>query len=512
MASYSEGRMSRRSFLQVTGGLAATSLLSPILSFAQDTGASHVNVGTIGDLTNLDPFVMTFNNYPMMENVYDQFVRLDNQMNPHPGVIEAWEPSEDGTRLTLKMRQGIQYHDGSMATIEDVVQCIWRASAVETGGNQFQNWQTVIEVTADDESTVEVVFSAPVAFIIAALGFISLIRPSAFDNLSGAEGGSGPFKVVEWLPGDHLDLERFDGYWDPDIPNVESAQIRFFADEAAMIAALEAGTIDIALNLPPRELDRLSSRFNVVRGQDAANFYYLGMNPMQPPFDQIEVRRAMAHALDKEAMTRNVLFGVSNPIGTPYPEFSFAHFPEFEDLYPFDLERSQQLLTEAGYPDGIEFTIATTFTFPEFTQFAEILQANLAQIGTTVHIEPMDIAQWVPVLLESRYGAIFSFAGGTQWYPTRITLSSNFAVQENSVWPDGMPPAGYLNGITQADTNFDPAVQREGMRMAVESLMTEMWAAPIAFRYTLFAQQLNVEGFGYGVYDQPRLREVSKGE
>ena len=101
MASYSEGRMSRRSSLQVTGGLAATSLLSPILSFAQDTGASHVNVGTIADLTNLDPFVMTFNNYPMMENVYDQLVRLDNQMNPHPGVIEAWEPSEDGTRLTL---------------------------------------------------------------------------------------------------------------------------------------------------------------------------------------------------------------------------------------------------------------------------------------------------------------------------------------------------------------------------------------------------------------------------
>ena len=243
--------------------------------------------------------------------------------------------------------------------------------------------------------------------------------------MSGAEGGSGPFKVVEWLPGDHLDLERFDGYWDPDIPNVESAQIRFFADEAAMIAALEAGTIDIVLNLPPRELDRLSRRFNVVRGQDAANFYYLGMNSMQPPFDQIKVRCAMAHTLDKEAMTRNVLFGVSNPIGTPYPEFSFAHFPEFEDLYPYDLERSKQLLTEAGYPDGIEFTIATTFTFPEFTQFAEILQANLAQIGTTVHIEPMDIAQWVPVLLESRYGAIFSFAGGTQWYPTRITLSSN---------------------------------------------------------------------------------------
>jgi peptide/nickel transport system substrate-binding protein len=503
-------QISRRGFLQGSALIAAGAFVAPRLSVLQSlqSAKGRVVVGTVGDLNNLDPFVMTFNNYPMMENVYDQFVRLDNQVKPQPGVITEWTPSSDGTKLTLKMRQGIKYHDGSKATIDDVVACIRRAADTTDGGNQYPNWQTLKDVTIKGNDSVEVTFSAPVAFIIPALGFISLIRPGAFSSLKNTEGGSGPFRVKEWAPGDYLDLERFADYWDSSVPLIESARVKFFADESAMVAALEQGAIDIVLSLPPRENDRLKGKFNITRGQDGANFYYLGFNPKMPPFDKKEVRQAIAYALDKQTMTKNVLFGISEPISTPYPKFSSAYSDEHEKLYPFDLDKAKALLTAAGYPNGITFSIATTGTFPEFGQFAEILKANLAKIGSTVNIEPMDIAQWVPVLLEAKFGAIFSFAGGTQWFPTRITLSNNFSTENNVVWPNGKPPAEYVAGITKADTTFDAAAQKAAMKQAVDSLMDQMWAAPIAFRYTLFAQAKTIGGFDYGTYDQPRLRNV----
>jgi peptide/nickel transport system substrate-binding protein len=203
------------------------------------------------------------------------------------------------------------------------------------------------------------------------------------------------------------------------------------------------------------------------------------------------------------------LFGISAPIGTPWPKFSSAHFPEFDNIYAYDLDKAKRLLTEAGYAKGVQFTIETPNNFPELGQFAEILKASLAQIGSSLNIQPMDPAQWYPILTKGTFSATFSFAGGTQWFPTRLALSRIFAVSDNSVWPNGTPPKEYVDGLNKADSSFDPRVQTAAMKQAVTSYMEQMWAAPIAFRYTLFGLQKYISGFDHGVYDQIRLREIS---
>jgi peptide/nickel transport system substrate-binding protein len=519
-------KLTRRQFLQGSAVVAAGSLLAAVPQVAAASApAKPVNivtsrarraaaggkvvVGTVGDLSNMDPFFMSFVNYPMMENVYDQFVRLDNQVKPSPAAIEEWTASADGLSLSLKVRQGVKYHGGGVATAEDVVACIKRATNADTGAHQYPSWQVVKEATAKGNDMVAVTFSKPAAYIIPAMGFLSLIQPDKFEGLKGQEGGSGAFKVKEWIPGDKLELEKFADYWDTGKPVVDSATINFFADDAAMVAALEAGTVDIALSVPPREYKRLQEKFNVIRGQDAANFYFLGFNTKKPPFDKKEVRQAIAHTIDRATMCQNVLFGVSDPIKGPWPKFSFAYFPEFDTMYDYDLEEAKKMLADAGYADGLEFTIPTANNFPELAQFAEVLKASCAQIGVTVNIETMDGPQWYPILIDGTYEAIFSFAGGTQWYPTRITLSNNFSISGNSVFPDGNPPKDWVDGISKADASFDPAEQKAGMYQAAKAFMEEMWCAPVAFRYTLFGLQKGVEGFGFGVYDQARLYNVS---
>jgi peptide/nickel transport system substrate-binding protein len=504
--------VTRRQFLGVSVGVAA-SLLLPLRGRAflplRARAAGRLVVGTVGDLSNLDPFYMTFVNYPMMENVYDQFVRLDNRITPHPAVIDRWTVSADGLKLNLRVRRGITYHDGSKATADDIAKCIMRAASVDTGAHQYPSWGVTKDVATRGNDLVEVTFKSPASYIVPALGFISLIRPVGFEQLKRQEAGSGPFKVKEWVPGDHLDLERFADYWESGKPVLDSVRLQFFSDDAAMVAALEAGTIDVGMGVPPREYQRLVNRFNLIRGQPAANFYYLSLNATRPPFDKLQVRQAMAFAMDKTTMTRNVLFGISDPIGTPWPEYSPGYFPELNQMYSYDLDRAKQLLTDAGYPGGIEFSLPTPNNFPELGQFAQILKASLAKIGSTLTIQPMDPAQWYPVLSNGTYTATFSFAGGTQWFPTRLALSGAFKTSGNTNWPNGIPPQGYVEGLTKADTSFDPKVQRAAMKEAATTFMEQIWAVPIAFRYTLFGLQKHVKGFAHGAYDQPRLIDVS---
>ncbi len=482
----------------------AAATTAPAATTAAAKAGGQLILGNVGDLSNLDPFMMTFNNYPMMENVYDQFARLDNKIQANPGALQEWSASADGKKLTLKTRQGMKFHDGSAVSPEDFVKCIQRAAKSETGGHQYSNWAKLQEVVAKGNDTVEVTLSDTAAYIVPALGLISLIRPGGFETLKNQEGGSGPFKVKEWVPGDYLDLDKFADYWDKGRPLLDRARIKFFQDASAMVSALEGGTIDIAMSVPANDYERLKAKVNVVRGQDAANFYALALNTKQAPFDKKEVRQAIHFAVDKATMAKNVLFGIADPIGLPWPKDSLSYFDDLAAKYKYDLDEAKRRLAAAG-ATNVSFTIPVSNSYPELAKFGEILKASLAQIGVTCNIEPMDGAQWTPIVANGTYQALLTFAGGTQWYPTRISLGSFFRLVNNTCWPNGTPPKGWVDGITKADASLVPAVQKEGMRQAAEALLDEAWVVPIAFRYTLFGLQKHVQNFGFGVYDQPRL-------
>jgi ABC-type transport system substrate-binding protein len=220
----------------------------------------------------------------------------------------------------------------------------------------------------------------------------------------------------------------------------------------------------------------------------------------------------MAHALDRETMVQNVLFWIGAPIMSPFPDFSPAYNPAHNELYPFDLDKAKELLTQAGVTDGIEFSIPAPSGFPEFGKFAEIFQSDLDKIGCKLNIEPMDSNQWYPILLDGTYEATFSFAGGTQIYPTRISLSSNFPGTGNVAWPDGNAPAAYAEGLKEADATFDPDAQKAALQKMADSFMDEAWNLPISFRTTLFAASKSIAGLDGGVYDQLRLDQVTKSE
>jgi peptide/nickel transport system substrate-binding protein len=513
-------RLNRRSLIGRAGAAAAgaaafmtmpAAASSRLTERALQQPGGKLTVGQVGDLQDLDPFAILAVNSPISQNLYDQLVRLDHTITPAPALAESWEVSEDGLTITLKIRQGVKFHSGADMTANDVVANIERARVAETGGNLWANTTSIASVSAPDAATVEVKLSQPAAYIMSYLGLQSVVDPAFFDGLKGeVKAGTGPFVLEEWVPGDHATFKKNPAYWDPARPLVDEVTFNFYESDGPLVAALEGGVLDIAYFIPPQEYERLQSSFTLHTGQDAQSFYYLGLSAKVPPFDNKLVRQAVAHALDRQTMVDNVLFGLGAPRCTPFPDYSPAFSSEHLSMYAFDLDKAKAMLTEAGFPDGITFTIPAPSGFPAFGGFAQILQADLAKIGSTVNIQPMDNAQWYPILLDGTYEATFSFAGGTALYPTRIALSSNFPGTGNVAWPDGNAPEAYAKGLADADATFDPEKQAEALKRMAASFMDEAWNLPISFRTALFAHTDKISGLDWSVYDEIRLDQVTK--
>jgi peptide/nickel transport system substrate-binding protein len=498
--------------LMMAGGsghaLAASRAFGAPASIIRKSGGS-ITVGVIGDILNFDAFNYDQVNYPYTDNVYDELMHLDNKGVAHPAIVVARTFSDGGRTMTLKLRKGVTYHAGGVVTAADVAANLQRARSPQTGGNMYANMSTVQSVAAVGNDTVVVRFSAPTPYTDDMLGLMPVIDPRHYSTLKSKEAGTGPFKVAEWVPNDHLTLVKNKDYWDAGKPYLDRVTFKIYGDDTSMLSALQGGLLDIAVAVPPRAYAQFKSQFTIRKGQEAAEFYYLGLNAKVEPFNKREVRQAMAYAMDRATMVKSVLYGLSPVLYTPFPPFSPAYFPEYNHRFDYNLAKARQLLAKAGYPKGIEFTVPTPNNFPEMALFAQIMQADLAKIGSKMKIQPMDPASWYPILLKGTFKATFSFAGGAQIYPTRITLSNNFAPSANPVWPGGLPPAAYRQAVHKADTTLDPAQQKAAFKAMVDSFVTEAWNIPIGYRVTLFALKPNVRGFGYGVYNEPRLANVS---
>lgn len=488
--------------------LAASRVLGSPGASTRKSGGS-VTVGVIGDLLNFDAFNLDQVNYPYIENVYDQLMRLNNKAQAQPAIVTARHFSDGGRKLTLTLRKGVTYHNGGVVTAADVVSNLQRARNAQTGGNMYANMATVQSVFAVGDDTVVIQFSAPIPYTDDILGLMPVINPRQYSTLKSKPAGTGPFKLAEWVPNDHLTLEKNTDYWESGKPYLDHVTFKIYGDDTSMLSALQGGLLDIAVAVPPRAYAQFKSQFTIMKGQEASEFYYLGLNAKVEPFNKREVRQAIAYAMDRATMAKSVLYGLSPALHTPFPSYSPAYFPEYNHSFDYNLAKAQRLLAKAGYPKGIEFTVPTPNNFPELALFAQILQADLAKIGTKMTIQPMDPASWYPILLKGTYHATFSFAGGAQIYPTRITLSNNFAPSANPAWPGGLPPAAYRQAIQQADATLDHAQQTAAFKAMVDSFVTEAWNIPIGYRVTLFALKPNVRGFEYDVYNQPRLADVS---
>ncbi|NSY40784.1 ABC transporter substrate-binding protein [Leisingera sp. ANG59] len=329
-------------------------------------------------------------------NVFEGLTRFMGDGSVVPGLAESWEISEDGTVYTFKLREGVTFHDGSAMDAEDVKFSLDRARAEDSTNAQKALFEGITAVDAVDPQTVQIRLEAPNGSLLfnLAWGDAVIVAPESIDNIKTNPVGTGAFTFQEWVQGDRITLARNPDYWG-DQPALASATFKFISDPTAAFAAMMAEDIDAFDNFPaPENLPQFEAdpRFQVLVGSTEGETI-LSTNNKQPPFDDIRVRQAMAHAIDRQAIIDGAMFGYGTPIGTHFA----PHHPAYTDLTggsSYDPDQAKALLAEAGFPDGFETTLH--LPPPSYARRGgEIVAAQLAAVGIQAEIINVEWAQWL---------------------------------------------------------------------------------------------------------------------
>ncbi|WP_163848330.1 ABC transporter substrate-binding protein [Pseudooceanicola aestuarii] len=336
-------------------------------------------------------------------NIFEGLTRFGADGSINPGLARDWEISEDGLSYTFMLRDGVTFHDGSAMDAEDVKFSLDRARAEDSANAQKGLFAGIETVEVMDPLTVKVTLSAPNGMFLfnMAWGDAVIVAPESIETIKTAPVGTGAFKFDSWAQGDSITLVKNQDYWG-EPAQLDRATFKFISDPTAAFAATMAGDVDVFSAFPaPENLPQFDAdpRFNVTIGSTEGETI-LAMNNKMPPFDNIKVRQAVAHAIDRQAIIDGAMFGYGTPIGTHFA----PHNPDYVDLTElsaYDPEQAKALLKEAGVEDGLK--VKMTLPPPSYARRGgEIIAAQLRAVGLDPQIENVEWAQWLETTFKGK--------------------------------------------------------------------------------------------------------------
>lgn len=342
----------------------------------------------------------------LYSNVFEGLTRFGPDGSVNPGLAESWEISPDGKTYTFKLHSGVKFHDGTDMTADDVKFSLDRARADDSANAQKALFAGIESVEVVDPLTVKVSLSAPNGSFLfnMAWGDAVIVAPETIADIKTNPVGTGAFKFSNWVQGDRIDLERNADYWGTPA-KLDKATFKFISDPTAAFAAVMAEDVNAFVGFPaPENLPQFEAdpRFQVLVGNTEGETI-LSTNNKQPPLDNLNVRKAIAHAIDRQAIIDGAMFGYGTPIGSHFA----PHNPDYVDLTgnsAYDPELSKKLLAEAGYADG--FTTTLKLPPPSYARRGgEIIAAQLRAVGIETEISNLEWAQWLEQVFKGKdYG------------------------------------------------------------------------------------------------------------
>lgn len=366
-------------------------------------------VGRASDALALDPARITDSeSAEVTEQIFDHLVRYKvGSSEIEPALAESWEEAPDGRTWTFHLRHNVRFHDGTPFDAEAVVFSFDRQRDPHHPyhQNDFTYWENTFrniqEVVAVDAYTVRITIERPYAPFISNLAMfpVSIVSPSAVRKW-GADFarhpvGTGPFRFVEWSPGERIMLAANPNYWGG-APRIQHLVFVAIRDARQRLVALEGGAIDVAENLSPEDLQfvALHPELTLLR-VPAANVGYLAMNTTHPPFDNVLVRKAANFAINKDAIVKLIYQGLAKPASTAVPQSMWGHVDESR-WYHYDRNEAMRLLAEAHYARPAKrprlFVMDTPRPYlPAPETVARIIQHNLRDVGMDVEVVVNDM-------------------------------------------------------------------------------------------------------------------------
>jgi len=491
-------------YLRQSAFLATALLLSLVLAVgltAVARDSSTIVARLMGDISMLDPGnVKNVNDMFVATNVFASLVRyIPGTSEIEPDLASSWEVSDDGLEFVFHLREGLQFHKGyGPVTADDVKFTLDRI--IENGMVQASYLTAVDTVEVLDDLTVRIRLTAFDSAFLSKLayrpGFIVSRKAveELGDEFSLNPVGCGPYEFVEWLPGESVTLRAFDQYHDTP-PAIQNVIFKVVTDETAAAFALETGELDIAVVRSQETIDRFKDDPGyAVDVTPGTSIRMLVMNTSREPFDDVRVRRAVAHSIDRS--TLQAILGdtvvVTDQLFTPA---FFGYTPDVT-IYDYDPQEARDLLAQAGYPDGFDLSITSTQLAP-WPDLMPVVEQNLKDIGIDATVNFLEHAAYNSWRRDGDY-AMTVMPLGRPPHPDFL-LAYAFVTSQ-------FPPGGNLSFYDKIDNLVDAAraeiyedLSGELYQVIQKKLSYDVPVVPIGYQAVVAVMQPDVKGYRPGI-------------
>lgn len=426
---HARATVSRRQVLRAGAAAGAAALITSSLP-ARAIAEGSKRGGTMRHVLDPEPKLLcsltsTSTETSPSSKIFDGLFSYDMDRNVIPRLALSWEASEDGRRLTFNLRPGVRWHDGAHFTSADVAKSFELLKRWHPRGRV--SFQSLEMVETPDDLTAIFVLTNPAPHILNALDSAEspIIPAHIYGDLAEDKNpaehpaaidpvGTGPFRFVEWARTSYIKLERNPDYWDPELPYLDELRFVMIPDVAARAIAFEAQEIDYGHSSPAgfSEVDRLKELpyLDINSAGTAMNPAQLQIdfNLAHPILGNLEVRRAIAHAIDRQKIVDIAFFGFAVVSPSPISVQNEEMYNPDVETYPFDPAKAEAMLDAAGYPrgsNGVRFSL--THDYIPYNADAMIRQASyvrqaLKDVGIDVTVRSNEWAAWLKRIYTDR--------------------------------------------------------------------------------------------------------------
>ena len=433
--------------------------------------------------------------YPILENMTERLVGEFTD-GKYVSTLATWELSADGKEIVFRLKPGIKFQSGDALTAGDIVFAYNRAKA--KAPMFLRHARFVDTITAVDDLTVKLRFQRPDVGFIPWRGL--LVESKAYFDRVGEQEfvthpvGTGPYKIVDYKPGDHLDLARFDGYWGKK-PAVEKARFVFIKDDTTRVAKLRAGEVDMIMNTPYNDVGPLEAEGFHTRKLAAfpsVSIQFQVANP-KVPWADVRVRRAIAEAIDAEAIVKGLFHGLPER----YPRLApgeLGYDPTLKN-YPYDPADAKKLLAAAGYPNGFKMPFYSwAGTYYGFKETTEAVALYLKAVGIDVRVTALDAPKYMDKVRSVARDSNGEFVG----IATLPMANLADPTEPLSVYYSGSAFSIYRNpqldaAIDRTLVELDPAKRAEDIKAAFRIMQDQVATIVVWDSVSVYAMKRDID-------------------